>query len=258
LALSLLNRQEYKNDLMKKYKYPTTIIILLVTLTANAQLLDKLKDKVENQLETTTLSELSEEEVAAGLKEALNRGIEVGVNQLSKPGGYFKDLEIKIPMPDEAKQVETKLRQLGQGKLVDDAIESMNRAAEDAAIGAKELFVAAIKSMTLTDVMGILKGDDNAATAFLEKATRTALIAKFKPVIKKSLDKVGATKNWNLVFKNYNRLPMVKKINPDLEEYATDKAIDGLFIQIAKQELAIRQDPIARVSDLLKKVFGKG
>ena len=107
---------------MKKYKYPTTIIILLVTLTANAQLLDKLKDKVENQLETSTLSELSEEEVAAGLKEALNRGIEVGVNQLSKPGGYFKYFEIKIPMPDEAKQVETKLRQLGQGKLVDDAI----------------------------------------------------------------------------------------------------------------------------------------
>ena len=241
---------------MKKYKYPTTILILLVTVAVNAQFLDKLKNTVEDKLETAAPALLSEEDVAAGLKEALNIGIEFGVNQLSKPGGYLKDLEIKIPLPDEAKQVETKLRQLGQGELVDDAIESMNRAAEDAAIGAKELFVAAIKSMTLTDVMGILKGDNNAATAYLEKATRIALIAKFKPVIKKSLDKVGATKNWNLVFKNYNRLPMVKKINPDLEEYATDKAIDGLFIQIAKQELAIRQDPIARVSDLLKKVFG--
>ena len=241
---------------MKKYKYPTTILILLVTVAVNAQFLDKLKNTVEDKLETAAPALLSEEDVAEGLKEALNIGIEFGVNQLSKPGGYLKDLEIKIPLPDEAKQVETKLRQLGQGELVDDAIESMNRAAEDAAIGAKELFVAAIKSMTLTDVMGILKGDNNAATAYLEKATRTALIAKFKPAIKKSLDKVGATKNWNLVFKNYNRLPMVKKINPDLEEYATDKAIDGLFIQIAKQELAIRQDPIARVSDLLKKVFG--
>jgi uncharacterized FlgJ-related protein len=110
--------------------------------------------------------------------------------------------------------------------------------------------------MTLTDAMSILRGEDNAATKYLEKSTRAALFEKFKPVVKVSLDKVGATKNWNTIFTTYNKIPLVEKVNPNLEEYATNKAIDGLFIQIAKEELAIRKNPAARVSDLLKKVFG--
>jgi hypothetical protein len=230
-------------------------IFLLGATTGQAQILKDLKKTVEDKVSTGSTA-LSEDEVASGLKEALTRGVEIGVAQLSKPDGYFKDLSIKIPLPPEAKNVEEKLRSLGQGKKVDDAIESINRAAEDAANGAKDIFVTAIKNMSLTDAMGILKGEKNAATQFLAKATRASLFEKFKPVIKTSLDKVGATKNWNTVFTTYNKLPMVKKVNPDLDEYATNKAIDGLFVQVEKQEREIRDNPAARVSDLLKKVFG--
>jgi hypothetical protein len=154
------------------------------------------------------------------------------------------------------KNVEEKLRALGQGEKVDEAIESMNRAAEDAAEGAKDIFVAAIKGMTLTDAMSILKGEDDAATKYLNKATNTELTQKFEPVIKTSLDKVGATKHWQTVFGTYNKIPFVSKVNPDLEKYVTEKALMGLFIQVAKEELKIRQDPSARATDLLKKVFG--
>lgn len=227
----------------------------LGTANTNAQILKDIKNKVEENVPKGS-SALTEEEVAKGLKEALTRGVEKGVDQLSKPNGYFGDLSIKIPLPPEAKNVEEKLRQMGQDQKVDDAIESINRAAEDAANGAKDIFVTAITSMSLTDAMGILKGDKNAATKFLERTTRASLFEKFKPVIKTSLDKVGATKHWTTLFTTYNKIPMVEKVNPDLEEYATNKAIDGLFVQIEKQEKEIRENPAARVSDLLKKVFG--
>jgi hypothetical protein len=243
---------------MKKTSYITFGILVLCASPSLAQF-DKIKKTVGDKIESVKKpvpGELSENEVASGLKEALTKGIEKGVNQLSKPNGYFGDLEIKIPLPKEAADVEKKLRSLGQGQKVDEAIESINRAAEDAANGAKDIFVDAIKNMTLTDAKSILRGDDNAATKYLEKSTRTALFEKFKPVVKTSLDKVGATKNWNSIFTIYNKIPFVDKVNPNLEEYATNKAIDGLFIQIAKEELSIRKNPAARVSDLLKKVFG--
>ena len=239
---------------MKKITY-LILFTFLLGLQAKAQFIKDLKKAAENVIEETT-SGLSEEEVGKALKEALTIGIEKGVEQLSKTDGYFKDPTIKIPMPNEAKSVEEKLRMIGQGEAVDNSIESMNRAAEDAATGAKDLFVTAIKEMTLQDVMNILNGNDDAATRFLEDHTRTQLVEKFKPVIKVSLDKVGATKYWNTVFSSYNKLPFVKKVNPDLDDYVTNKAIDGLFVQIAKEELAIRKNPAARVTDLLKKVFG--
>ncbi len=246
---------------MKKLTYLTIIISTLLSVDASAQGWKSWKKKAEDKTKEIKASGLpstglSEEEVGAGLKEALNQGVSKGVSQLNKKDGYFKDLEIKIPMPKEAKSVEDKLRGLGQGKKVDEAIESMNRAAEDAAEGAKDIFVKAIKAMTIQDAMNILKGEDDAATKYLSKSTRTELTNKFKPVIKVSLDKVGATKHWNTVFSTYNKIPMVTKVNPNLEEYVTNKALDGLFIQIAKEELNIRKDPAARVTDLLKKVFG--
>ena len=242
---------------MKKTIYLTCSIILFSVSTATAQF-DKLKKTVDKKIEAVKPSSagLSQEEVGAGLKEALNKGIEKGVDQLSKPDGFFKDLAIKIPLPEEANKVETKLRSIGQGKKVDETIESINRAAEDATTASKDIFVEAIKGMSITDAMSILRGDENAATKFLDKSTRADLISKFEPIVKISLDKVGATKNWNTIFSTYNKLPFVEKVNPDLVEYATGKAIDGLFIQIAKEELKIRQDPAARVTDLLKKVFG--
>ena len=242
---------------MKKAIYLTCSIVLFSVSTATAQF-DKLKKTVDKKIEAVKPSSagLSQEEVGAGLKEALTKGIEKGVDQLSKPDGFFKDLSIKIPLPEEANKVETKLRSIGQGKKVDETIESINRAAEDATTAAKDIFVKAIKEMSINDAMSILRGDENAATKFLDKSTRADLISKFEPIVKISLDKVGATKNWNTIFSTYNKLPFVEKVNPDLVEYATGKAIDGLFIQIAKEELKIRQDPAARVTDLLKKVFG--
>ena len=229
--------------------------LFLFVASAKTQILKDIKNKVKETVSVGS-SSLTEDQVASGLKEALTKGIETGVAQLSKPDGYFKDLSIKIPFPEEAKKIEDKLRKLRQGKKVDDAIESINRAAEDAASNAKDIFVNAIKDMSLTDAMGILRGENNAATTFLKSATRSSLFEKFKSAIKISLDKVGATKHWNTVFTSYNRIPGVEKINANLEEYVTNMAIDGLFVQIEKQEKEIRENPAARVSDLLKKVFG--
>lgn len=244
-----------KNKNMKKILF-ILVGIAMLSSSANAQFLRNLKKKVEKTITESDKSVLSEEEIGKGLKEALTIGIEKGVEQLSKQDGYFKDSEIKIPMPKEAKSVEEKLRAIGQGKKVDQAIESMNRAAEDAASEAKDLFVAAIKEMTLNDALGILKGEDDAATRYLENHTRDQLVEKFKPIIKTSLNKVGATKHWKTVFSSYNKIPFIKKVNPDLDDYVTDLAIEGLFIQIAKEEVEIRKNPVARVTDLLKKVFG--
>lgn len=247
---------------MNKLILMTATLMLLVTTTLSAQSWKNLKNKAKEKTATVkpsnlTSSGLSQDEVGKGLKEALNQGVKKGVTQLNKKDGYLKDPQIKIPMPNEAKKVEEKLRSLGQGAKVDDAIESMNRAAEDAAAGAKDVFVAAIKGMTLADAMSILKGDNDAATKYLNKATKAELTRRFQPIIKVSLDKVGATKHWTTVFGSYNKIPFVTKINPNLEEYVTEKALIGLFVQVAKEELKIRQDPTARATDLLKKVFGK-
>tara|TARA_B110000879_G_scaffold36846_1_gene51245 strand:- start:904 stop:1653 length:750 start_codon:yes stop_codon:yes gene_type:complete len=249
---------------MKNIMLGTLALILVSSVNVSAQSWKSLKNKVKEQTNRLSIPKellssgaLSQAEVGRGLKEALNQGVRKGVEQLNKKDGYLKDPQIKIPMPDEFKKVEEKLRALGQGKKVDEAIESMNRAAEDAAEGAKDIFVAAIKGMTLTDAMSILKGEDDAATKYLNKATSVELTERFEPVIKACLDKVGATKHWNTVCRSYNKLPFVNKVNPDLEKYVTKKALKGLFLQVSKEELNIRQDPAARGTDLLKKVFGK-
>ena len=196
---------------MKKQLYITIFFLISITHLCSAQSLKSLKEAAEKQLKVvSTEAGLSQEEIAAGLKEALTKGVEKGVDKISLPDGFFKDLEIKILMPEDAKNVEDKLRKMGQGKKVDDAIESLNRAAEDASIKAKEIFVNAIKSMTLADAKSILDGEDNAATSFLEKSTRTDLFNEFSPVVKTSLDKVGATKHWTTIFTTYNKLPMVE------------------------------------------------
>jgi hypothetical protein len=218
---------------MNKAIYLTCTMVIFSVFSSMAQF-DKLKKNIGKKVESVSSTGFSQEEVGSGLKEALTNGVEKGVSQLSKPDGFFKDLSIKIPLPQEASKVESKLRSLGQGKQVDQTIESINRAAEDATVAAKDIFVEAI----------------------LDKSTRAELNSKFEPMVRASLDKVGATKNWNAIFTNYNKLPLVQNVNPDLVSYATGKAIDGLFIQIAKEELNIRQNPSARGTDLLKKVFG--
>ena len=240
---------------MKNSLYLLLILITVQLPTlASAQGWKKFKQGLEEAVGLDN-SSLSEGEVGNGLKEALIQGVSKGVDQLSQPDGYFKDELIKIMMPEEALKVEATLRKIGLGDQVDDAVEALNRAAEDAASGALDIFIDAIKGITFEDAMNILRGEEDAATQYLNSATRTVLHEKFQPVIKASLDKVNATKYWNTVFSSYNKVPFVKKINPDLENYTTEKAIDGLFVQVAKQEKEIRKNPGARTTELLKKVF---
>jgi Protein of unknown function (DUF4197) len=199
---------------------------------------------------------LTTAEVAEGLKEALVKGISTGSDLVSVTDGYFKNPEIKIPFPPDVKKVEDALRKIGLGNQVDKFVMTLNRGAEDAAKEAKPIFIAAIKSMTIQDAWSILRGEDNAATEYLKRTTSGLLKEKFKPVIQNSLNKVNATKYYSDIVTRYNQIPLVDKVNPDLDDYATDKAIEGLFTMIAKEEKNIRQDPIARTTELLKKVFG--
>jgi len=224
---------------------------LFLSTAAFAQIdLKKIKNKVIG-------SKPSTEEVASGLKEALTKGTSKGTDEVSKTDGYFKNPEIKIPFPPEVQQVETTLRKMGMNKQVDEFVLSLNRAAEDAAKEAKPIFVDAIKQMTIEDAWSILKGEDDAATQYLNKTTSSQLKEKFKPIIKASLDKVNATKYYKDLITAYNKVPLVKKVNPDLDAYATDKATDGLFVMIAKEEKNIRKNPGARTTELLKKVFSQ-
>jgi hypothetical protein len=199
---------------------------------------------------------LTTAEVAEGLKEALIKGISTGSDLVSITDGYFKNPEIKIPFPPEVKKVEDAMRKIGLGGQVDKFVLTLNRGAEDAAKEAKPIFIAAIKSMTIQDAWAILKGEENAATEYLKRTTSASLKEKFKPVIQNSLNKVNATKYYGEIITRYNQIPFVEKVNPNLDDYATDKAIEGLFVMIAKEEKNIRLDPVARTTELLKRVFG--
>jgi uncharacterized protein YaaQ len=200
-------------------------------------------------------STISQTEISKGLKEALNNGITKQVTKLAAKDGFLKNEAVKIMLPEELKTVDKKLRQFGMGKLADEGIELLNRAAEDAVKEATPVFVDAVKNMTFTDAKNIFLGNENAATTYLQKNTTTPLYAKFNPVIKKSFSKVGADKVWSEIIKKYNSLPLVKKVNPDLTDYTTNKAMEGVFKMIAVEEKEIRTKLPSRNSDLLKKVF---
>jgi hypothetical protein len=199
---------------------------------------------------------LSNGDIVSGLKEALSIGTDSSTQRLNKVNGYFANAAIKILMPEDAKKVESTLRGIGLGKQVDDAILSMNRAAEDAAVKAAPIFWNAIKGMTITDGLNILRGPKDAATSYLRNATTAALTQAFRPVIDESLGKVGATKYWNDIFSTYNKVPFVTPVNSDLASFVTERALSGIFYSVAQEELKIRENPAARVTDLLKKVFG--
>lgn len=201
---------------------------------------------------------LSQSDIAAGLREALKVGAKNATSKVSAVDGFFGNALIKILMPPEAKKVENTLREVGLGDQVDNAILSMNRAAEDASSKALDIFIKAITRMSIQDGLSILNGGNNAATNYLKSKTTADLTAAFRPVIQESLDKVGATKYWAIVFNTYNRLPTTfNKVNPDLPAYVTERALNGVFVYIADEEAKIRQNPAARVSDILKKVFAK-
>lgn len=200
---------------------------------------------------------LTQAQISEGLKQALKQGASKGASQLAARDGFFKNPSVKILFPDEAKQVESRLRALGAGNLVDDAIEKLNRSAEDASKSAKDIFVKAITQMTIQDATNILMGDKDACTSYLKKTTSTQLYQSFQPVIKNSLNKTGALTAWNNVITRYNKIPLVQKVNPDLDDHVTNKAMDGLFKMVEKEEENIRANPVSRATDLMKKVFAK-
>ena len=236
--------------------------ILFFSVQSQAQSLKNLLKKdtsgktgVQKILNNTPAKQsLSNDDIVAGLKEALSVGSNNASKKLSNVDGFFKDAAIKVLMPAEAQKAEKKLRALGMGKLVDDAILAMNRAAEDASKSAAPIFVNAVKQMSFQDALGILRGNDFAATDYLKGKTTASLTEAFRPVIEASLKKVDATKYWNAVFTAYNKFSN-EKVNTDLSAYVTEKALFGIFHQLGQEEQKIRKDPMARTSDILKKVF---
>ena len=198
---------------------------------------------------------LSQAEIGNGLKEALNNGITKQVSKLTVTDGFFKNEAVKILLPEELQTVDKKLRQIGMGKLADEGLKVINRAAEDAVKEATPIFVDAVKQMSFNDAKNILMGNESSATTYLQNTTSTALYTKFNPVIKNSYTKVGADKVWKEIITKYNSIPLVKKVNPDLTDYTTKKAMEGVFKMIAVEEKDIRTNLASRSSDLLRKVF---
>lgn len=199
---------------------------------------------------------LTSEEIGRGLKEALTVGINNSSTKASAIDGYLGNNLIKLLFPPEAQKVEARLRSIGLGGECDKFITALNRGAEDAAKFAAPIFIDAITKMTIQDALSILKGEKDAATQYLKKTSTQALLTAFTPVIESSLNKTNATKAYTDIANTYNKIPLVQKVNPNLTEYASNKAIDGLFLLVAQEEAKIREDPMARVSDLLKRVFG--
>jgi hypothetical protein len=200
---------------------------------------------------------ITDAEAAQGIREALTQGTGKGISFLNKTDGFFGNEAYKLFLPPDAKKIESALRTIGMGNMVDKAILQINRAAEDAVGYAKPIFVDAIKEMTISDAINIVRGPNDAATNYFRQKTTDKLIQAFSPIIKNSLDKLNATKYYADVVNTYNSFPTTfNKINPDLPSYVVDKAVGALFDQIAKEEANIRQNPVARTTEILKKVFG--
>lgn len=199
---------------------------------------------------------MTQTEVSQGLKEALIQGISKGADQASATDGFFKNELIKILLPEDARRVENTLRQMGLGAEVDRALLTINRGAEKAAMEAKPIFISAIRQLTIQDSFNILKGEPDAATQFLRRTTESQLISLFQPRIQESLDEVGATRYYGDIANAYNAIPLTnRKIDPDLNAYVTQRAIDGLFLLVAQEEKNIRENPMERTTALMKRVF---
>ncbi|MGS2761068.1 DUF4197 domain-containing protein [Sinomicrobium sp. M5D2P9] len=209
--------------------------------------------QVVNQLPGA--STLGNEEIASGLRQALNFGIEKQVTKLTAQDGFFKNQMVKILLPAELQKVDKTLRDVGLGNLADEGLKVLNRAAEDAVKEATPIFVNAVKNITFSDAKNILLGADNAATAYLQNNTEKELYSKFSPVIHTSLSRVGATEVWGNIINKYNTLPLTTNVNPDLTDYVTQEALKGVFTMISVEEKEIRNKTTARTTDLLKRVF---
>ncbi len=198
---------------------------------------------------------VSNTEITGALREALNLGIEKQVSKLTVEDGFFRNELVRIILPDELKKVDKTLRDVGLGNLADEGLKVLNRAAEDAVGEATPIFVNAVKGITFEDARNILLGGDNAATQYLTNSTETPLYQAFHPVIRKSFDKVGADRIWNNLINRYNNLPLTTDVNPDLSDYVTKEALEGVYTMIAVEEKQIRNTIAARTTTLLRKVF---
>ncbi|MFD2034163.1 DUF4197 domain-containing protein [Belliella marina] len=228
-----------------------SLILILLLASCTAADLNKILQSAGGQ------GPLTQGEVSTGLKEALIQGISKGADKASLTDGFFKNELIKILLPEDARRVESTLRQIGLGSEVDRALLAINRGAEKAAVEAKPIFINAIRQLTIQDAFNILKGEPDAATQFLRRTTESQLVELFQPRIQESLNEVGATKYYGDIANSYNAIPLTnKKIDPDLNSYVTNRAIDGLFKLIAEEEQNIRKDPMARTSALMRRVFG--
>jgi hypothetical protein len=230
------------------------LLLLLVPALGSAQLkslITKGKTKITSVTSTTSKTI----DISAGLKEALNKGITEQVTKLTAVDGFYKNDAVKILMPEELQTVDASLRKLGMGNLADDGIKALNRAAEDAVKEATPIFVNAITNMNITDAKNILMGSENSATTYLQGSTTKDLYAKFSPVVQESIGKVGADVIWASIIKKYNTIPFISKVNPDITDYVTNKAMDGVFKMIAVEEKNIRTNLKSRTSGLLKQVF---
>ena len=244
-------------------KNKLSLLLLLPTFGfAQGSLLDQIKKDVQKEVQKVVPVDLNilngvigNVDIAAGLKEALNKGIENQVSKLTATDGFYKNDMVKILLPEELQNIDKALRKAGMSSLANKGLVMLNRAAEDAVKESTPIFVDAVKNISFTDAKNILMGNESAATSYLQTNTTSPLYAKFNPVIKKSFTKVGADKVWTTIIKKYNSLPMVKKVNPDLTDYTTNKALEGVFKMIAVEEKNIRTDINVRTSPLLQKVF---
>jgi hypothetical protein len=239
---------------MKKLFLPMLAIILLAG-SAQAQVnLNSIKSKAAG---IGAAKGLTDSDIAAGLKEALTIGSVNAASVLSQVDGFNSNPRVRIPFPEEVQQVATKLRQMGMGAKVDEFELTLNRAAELAAKEAAPIFVNAVKGMSFDEARKILTGADNSATLYLQDRTTPQLYSSFIPHVTTALNATQATARWEELTTLYNKIPMVKKVDTDLSRYTTNKALGGLFIIVADEELKIRKDPSARVNDVLQRVFGK-
>ncbi len=245
-AQFLLSLSFKKNKFMKK-----TVFLLAVSATFAG--CAELK-QIATQL-PATMQQQKSVNISAGLKEALNNGVNKQVSKLTATDGFYKNEAVKILLPEELRKVDSGLRKIGLGSLADDGLRAINRTAEDAVKQATPIFIDAVKNMSFTDARNILMGNQNAATVYLQKTTSSALYNKFNPVIRNSYSKVGADKIWANIITKYNAIPLVTKVNPDLTDYTTNKAMEGVFKMIAIEEKNIRTDVNARTSGLLRQVF---
>lgn len=232
--------------------FPVVIMVFIYCLPVSAQLNQILKG-----LGVSQPANLSDSNIVAGLKEALHIGTENAVRSTGRPGGYFQNKVIKILMPEQLQTLEQGLRMIGYGPQVDEFVLSMNRAAEQAAPLAKEIFWNAITEMSFEDARNILTGGDTAATEYFKAKTSKQLSAAFRPVVKKTMNEVGVTRQYKELVGKYQSIPFVQELTFDLDEYVVTKALDGLFYVVGEEERKIRTNPAARVTDLLKEVFGQ-